>query len=174
MDLGTYAMTFPQFIIRSQKFTDATAINALHAQVFGPGRFARSAYRVREQGGVDLDLSLTAWNGGELVGVIHFTRIEIGGRSGALLLGPIAVAPALHGQGWGTKLISEGMGRATAAGFRLVVLVGDLSYYGRLGFQRIPSGQIVLPGPADSNRILSAELSPDSLKDYAGLVCGVV
>jgi predicted N-acetyltransferase YhbS len=167
-------MTFPQFIVRSQKITDATAINALHARAFGPGRFARSAYRVREQGGVDLDLSLTAWNGGELVGVIHFPRIEIGGQGGALLLGPIAVVHELHGQGWGTKLISEGMGRSVSAGFRLVVLVGDLSYYGKQGFKRIPSGQIVLPGPADPDRILAAELFPGSLKDYSGLVRGVV
>jgi predicted N-acetyltransferase YhbS len=166
-------MTFPQFIIRSQKLSDADAINTLHAQAFGPGRFARSAYRVREQGGVALDLSLTAWNGVELVGVIHFTRIEIGGRSGALLLGPLAVAPELHGQGWGTKLIREGMARAEAAGFRLVILVGDLSYYGKQGFQMIPHGQIALPGPADPNRVLAAELSSGSLKDYAGLVRGV-
>jgi predicted N-acetyltransferase YhbS len=173
MDLGTHAMTFPQFIIRSQRFADAAAINALHAQAFGPGRFARSAYRVREQGGVDLDLSLTAWNGGELAGVIHFTRIEIGGRSGALLLGPLAVAPELHGQGWGTKLICEGVARATAEGFRLVVLVGDVSYYGKQGFQKIPCGQIVLPGPVDPNRMLAAELYLGSLKDYAGPVRGI-
>lgn len=159
-------------LIRSQKAGDADAINALHARAFGPGRFARTAYRVREEGGLDLDLSLTAWDGDRLVGVIHFTRVAIGGQGGAVLLGPLAVTPERHGQGWGLKLILEGMARAAAAGLRLVLLVGDLPYYGKAGFVRIPPGQITLPGPVDPARLLAAELDPGSLSRYSGMARG--
>lgn len=172
MDFGTNAMTFPQLTIRSQRPEDAQSVSALHARAFGPGRFARSAYRVREEASVDLELSLTAWNGAELIGVIHFTRIEIGGRDGAILLGPLAVVPQLHGQGWGLKLIREGMARAQVAGFQLVLLVGDLPYYTKAGFNIAPKGQILLPGPVDPMRLLVAELHPDSLAGYSGLVRG--
>ena len=41
-------MTSPAIITRSVTPEDADAIGALHARVFGPGRFARTAYRVRE------------------------------------------------------------------------------------------------------------------------------
>jgi predicted N-acetyltransferase YhbS len=173
MDFGTTPMTLPQFAIRPQKIADANAIGTLHAKAFGPGRFARTAYRVRESAGVDLDLSLTAWSGEDLIGVIHFTRIAIGDRDGALLLGPLAVAPEFHGQGWGMKLIREGMARGAAAGFRLVLLVGDLPFYGKAGFTTAPPGRIRLPGPVDPARLLAAELISGSLAEYAGMVKGV-
>lgn len=166
-------MTLSQFIIRPQRDGDAQIINALHAQAFGPGRFARSAYRVREEAALDPDLSLTAWNGDEIIGVVHFTRIHIGGKNGALLLGPIAVAPQLHGQGWGMKLIREGLSRARTAGHHLVLLVGDLPYYAKVGFSVVPNGQISLPGPVNPARLLAAELTPGSIADYSGLVRGV-
>lgn len=172
MDFGTSSMTLPQFTFRPQKAEDAQIVNALHAQAFGPGRFARSAYRVREEASPELDLSLTAWNGAELIGVIHFTRILVGDKKGALLLGPLAVVPQFHGQGWGMKLIREGMARAKTASHRLILLVGDLPYYTRAGFSVVPHGQISLPGPVNPARLLAAELSSGSLAEYSGLVRG--
>jgi predicted N-acetyltransferase YhbS len=50
------------------------------------------------------------------------------------------------------------MQTARDAGEALVVLVGDEPYYGRLGFQRIPRGQITMPGPVDPDRLLAAGL----------------
>ena len=38
----------PDLSTRAVSAADATAIVALHVRVFGPGRFARTAYRVRE------------------------------------------------------------------------------------------------------------------------------
>jgi predicted N-acetyltransferase YhbS len=172
MDFGTSSMTLPQFVIRSQKPEDARAVSALHAKAFGPGRFARSAYRVREEASNDLDLCLTAWDGAELIGVIHFTRILVGGRDGALLLGPLAVDQRFHGQGWGMRLVREGMERGKTAGFQLVLLVGDPPYYVKAGFSAVPQGQILLPGPVDPARLLAAELSPGSLASYSGLIRG--
>ncbi|MGB6466296.1 MAG: N-acetyltransferase, partial [Xanthobacteraceae bacterium] len=42
---------------------DTAAIERLHERTFGPGRFARTAYRLREQAAHRLDVSFTARTG---------------------------------------------------------------------------------------------------------------
>jgi predicted N-acetyltransferase YhbS len=167
--LGQAALMTYNYRIRPEQPGDADAISQLHEEAFGPGRFARAAYRVREASSGP-SIALTAWDGEELVGAIQFTAITIGGREGAMLLGPLAVAPAHKGRGAGMRLILDGLGEARQMGVRLVVLVGDLPYYARAGFAPVPAGQIALPGPADPTRILARELAAGSLPGFAGLV----
>src|SRR6185312_16194472 len=100
---------------------------------------------------------------GQLAAALRFTPVTIGGKAGALLLGPLAVDPAFANQGHGRGLISAAHDDARAAGIALVVLVGDEPYYARLGFKRVPRGQITLPGPVDLDRLLAVELAPGSL-----------
>lgn len=159
-----------KFLFRPQVPDDAAAIADLHAASFGPGRFARTAYRIREASSAGSLVALTAWDGDVLAGAIHFTAITIGGRQGAALLGPLAIAPAYQSKGCGTRLILSGLDDVRAAGYSLVLLVGDLPFYGRTGFRGIPPGQIVLPGPANPARLLAAELVPDALAAFSGMV----
>ncbi|MGB6732090.1 MAG: N-acetyltransferase, partial [Xanthobacteraceae bacterium] len=49
---------------------DTAAIERLHERTFGPGRFARTAYRLREQAAHRLDVSFTARTGTLLVGSV--------------------------------------------------------------------------------------------------------
>ena len=149
---------------------DLPQIFDLHARVFGPGRFARTAYRIREGTPPISPYCLQAAIDGALIAAIRFTLVSIGGRGQALLLGPLAVEPKWAGQGYGRRLIADGLERAKADGIRLVVLVGDMAYYQRFGFVRIPPGQIRLPGPADPARILACELEPGALASFSGLV----
>jgi predicted N-acetyltransferase YhbS len=51
-----------------------------------------------------------------------------------------------------------------------VVLVGDEPYYGPLGFQRVPRGQLSLPGPVDLNRLLAHEIRPGAVAALTGLL----
>lgn len=162
------------FVIRPEEPGDLAAVTHLSARAFGPGRFARTAYRIREGVPPVLELSLTAWWDGHLAGAIRFTSISIGGAGGALLLGPLAVDPIFSGQGYGRTLVWEGLTRARALDYRLVVLVGDLPYYARFGFVPAPPGQIELPGPVDPARLLARELEPDVLKNFHGLVQATV
>lgn len=143
---------------------------ALHARAFGPGRFARAAYRVREGTPAISRFCLVSKVGGDVVAAIRFTEVTIGGKPGALLLGPLAVEARYAGLGYGKGLIAKGIDNARAAGIRLVVLVGDEPYYSRFGFKRVPPGRIRLPGPADPARILAAELVDGALAEYEGLV----
>ena len=54
----------------------------LSAEAFGPGRFARTAYRVREGVAPVARLSLTGWLDGRLVGGIRFTAVTHRRRRG--------------------------------------------------------------------------------------------
>lgn len=157
--------------VRAATSDDIAAISALHERVFGPGRFARTAYRVRE-GGASLvsPFCLVSFRGDQLIAAIRFTEVTIGGVAAALLLGPLAVEPELAGQGFGKELVARGLDAARQAGQRLVVLVGDEPYYARFGFKPVPPGQLFFPGPVDPARILAAELEPGALVSYSGLV----
>jgi predicted N-acetyltransferase YhbS len=74
------------------------------------------------------------------------------------------------GRGFGKAMVEEGLARARADGFSFVLLVGDMPYYGRFGFQPVPPGQIALPGPVDPDRLLGLELQSGALADAAGAV----
>jgi predicted N-acetyltransferase YhbS len=149
---------------------DLPAIAALQARAFSPGRFTRTAYRVRE-GAPDLSpFCRVALIGDRLIAAVRMTPITIGGQSGALLLGPLAVEPELAGRGYARRLVAEALDAARAGGETLVVLVGDMAYYGRLGFVPVPPGQIRLPGPVDPARLLAAELEAGVLEKFRGTV----
>jgi predicted N-acetyltransferase YhbS len=153
---------------------DLPAIFDLNARIFGPGRFARTAYRIREGAPLISRFCLKATEdygrGGQLIAAIRFTEVTIGGQPGGLLLGPLAVESAYAGLGHGRRLIADGLGYARAAGLGLCVLVGDQPYYGRFGFVVMPPGQISLPGPADPGRMLGAELRAGAFGQYRGMV----
>lgn len=158
------------FTIRPQTPDDFPVIDALHEAAFGPGRFARTAYRIRETATRPPLIALTAWHEGQLAGAIQFAAITIGGQRGALLLGPLAISPAYKNMGCGVRLMQDGLADATKLGFRLVMLIGDLPYYSRVGFAVIPRGQVTLPGPADPARLLAAELRGGALAEFSGRV----
>jgi predicted N-acetyltransferase YhbS len=148
---------------------DALAIERLHERTFGPGRYARTAYRVREQLQHRYDLSFTARIGTLLVGSVRSTPIRIG-ETGALLLGPLTIEPPFRERGIGRALIDRALAAARAEGHRLVVLVGDEPYYGRSGFKRIPKGTVTTPGPVDPARLLVAELVDGAFAGVSGAI----
>lgn len=160
------------FHIRLETDGEAEVLSQLSAEAFGPGRFARSAYRVREGIPPVAALSLVGWRDGRVVGGIRFTAISIGEEDNAALLGPLVVDPAEKGNGFGRALVEEGLARARAEGFALVLLVGDMPYYGRFGFSPVRAGQITLPGPVDPARLLALELIPGALARSSGEVKG--
>jgi len=158
--------------IRLQSPVDTHEISRLHQHAFGPGRFARSAYRVREGSTTDARLNLCAVCDTIIIGAVQFTPISIGGVDRAVLLGPLVIDDAFKNQGFGLQLMLDGMGRARQAGYRLVILVGDPPYYARAGFIGVPPGAIIMPAPVDPARLLYAELIPNAIQSYAGEVRG--
>jgi predicted N-acetyltransferase YhbS len=139
---------FPKgVLLRAAHPTDAAAVEALSAKVFGPGRFARTAYRLREKN-VPVQACCHVCEAEErLIASVVFSPVTIG-LTPALLLGPLAVEPAWKNQGLGLALMQVGLQAAharlnmgavrpdqagAAASAALVILVGDLPYYARAG-----------------------------------------
>ncbi len=148
---------------------DAASVERLHERTFGPGRYARTAFRIREGRGHLLELSFTARIGTLLVGSLRLTPICIG-ETPALLLGPLTVEPPFRERGIGTALIKRALNDAKEQGHKLVVLVGDEPYYGKVGFKCIRKGQVEMPGPVDPARLLVAELVPGAFDGVSGMI----
>jgi predicted N-acetyltransferase YhbS len=144
------------------------AIEEINAEAFGPGRYTRAAYRIREGGPHDAALSFVAVTAdGEVVGSVRMTHVSAGAGS-ALLLGPLAVRPQFKNVGIGRRLVKLAIEAAASAGPGAVLLVGDAPYYSPLGFAKLPPGQIVMPGPVDPHRMLGLELAEGALAKLAG------
>ena len=146
---------------------DGIAIERLHERTFGPGRYAKTAYRLREQVAHRLDVSFTARIGTLLVGSVRLSPVRIGDTR-ALLLGPLTVEPAFRERGVGQALIARALKEAAVKGERLVILVGDEPYYARAGFKRVPKGRAAMPGPVDPQRLLVAELAAGAFDGVSG------
>lgn len=160
-------MTDLSLTILAESAADALPVERLHERTFGPGRYARTAFRIREKIAHRLDLSFTARIGTLLVGSVRQTPIRIG-ETPALFLGPVTIEPPFRSRGIGQALIRRALDEARAKGHRLVVLVGDAPYYGRLGFKPIPKGQATMPGPTDPARLLVCELVEGAFEGAAG------
>ena len=157
------------FSYSPQTDADLPAIERLTEHAFGPGRFAKTAYRLREGRPGDHALSFVARVGTILVGANRMTPIRIGDRS-ALLLGPLVVEPAFRRHGLGEALVQKSLDAARGAGHRIVILVGDASYYGRMGFARVPDNRMKMPGPVDPERLLYCELVAGALDSISGRI----
>ena len=96
------------FTILSESPDDAEAIERLNARTFGPGRFAKSAYRLREEVGHIPELSFTARVGTLMVGSVRLSPVLIG-ETKALLLGPLTIEPPFRGRGIGRQLIARAL-----------------------------------------------------------------
>jgi predicted N-acetyltransferase YhbS len=162
-------MTDLSITILPETGDDAAAIERLHERTFGPGRYARTAFRIREGIGHDLSLSFTARIGTLLVGSVRLSPVRIG-EARALLLGPLTIEPPFRDRGIGLGMMQRALGVAKEQGHSLVILVGDEPYYARVRFKRIPRGRVKMPGPVDPTRLLVAELTEGAFEGVSGPV----
>ncbi|TAJ66972.1 N-acetyltransferase [Brevundimonas sp.] len=125
---------------------DAAAVEGLVLAAFGPGRFAKTAERLRER--ARIAAGFVAREDGRVIGSVRLWAITVGGAP-ALFLGPIAVAPDSRRAGLGADLVQACVEHAGDVG---ILLVGDLPYFGRFGFRPAPEAR--LAGPVDQRRVL--------------------
>ena len=159
-------------IIEDTLDSDHDAIEHLLDLSFGVDRRTKTSYRLREGSSPVAGLSMVVRDAETgLAGTISFWPLCVGpAGTPALLLGPLAVHPDRQNLGVGLALMREGIARARGLGHRLIFLVGDEPYYARVGFRRLPEGQLILPGPVDPRRFLYLELVPGALDVAHGLV----
>lgn len=156
--------------IELEQPNDAAAIELLLDEAFGVDRHNKQSYRYRHLTGPVAGLCLVAREAGRVVGTVrHWPVTIVGDRrmTPALLLGPIGVAADRRSLRVGDRLMRESLRRALELGHAIVLLVGDLSYYGRFGFRPAAARGIGMPGE-QPHRLQLLELQPDALAGVAG------
>lgn len=138
---------------------DPQLVEDLLDAAFGADRHARTAYRIRN--GMDWlpRLSFAALDEeASLAGSIQVWPVALADREGRahplLMVGPVAVMPALQGAGYGKALMAAALAEADRTGALPQVLIGDEDYYGRWGFAVAPAAGWRCPGPWDPARLL--------------------
>lgn len=143
-----YDAPAPSLRIDAETPEDAVAIDRLVMAAFGPGRFAKTAERLREHAAIAT--GFVARQDDRIVGCVRLWSITIGGTP-ALFLGPIAVDADVRRGGLGAELVNACLEAADQQGSG-ILLVGDTPYFGRFGFEAAPD--VTLPGPVDRRRVL--------------------
>lgn len=156
--------------IRCETENDIAAREALLDRAMGPGRAGKPSEKLRRNRLPAEGLALVAeMPDGQIAGSIRLWPVNAGAVP-ALLLGPLGVDPAHHGEGIGAKLMRMAIAEATFRGHGAILLVGDAPYYGRFGFSATRTASIAMPGPVDPARFLALELTPGALEGAAGEV----
>lgn len=145
------------------------AIERVLDRAFGPGRFAKTSERVREQGAVfEPMLTRVALNdAGEIIGVCRIWRVEAGAQQ-LYFLGPLAVDPSAQSAGLGLSLVRDAVTACRVSGGSAVVAVGAERFFQPVGFSVVPKARLTLPGPVDPARFLWLELRPGGLDKLQG------
>jgi len=147
--------------IRLAHDKDLKNIEKLLDEAFGPGRYARTAYRYREKHNLISEYSYIYQDNKQLLASISFSQIFINNKSEGLLLGPLAVKPGHVGKGYGVALVETTIKLIKKSKkYNFIVLVGDIDYYRRFNFKQI-SQPLNLVGPVNPNRVLILSLDKE-------------
>ena len=105
----------------------------------------------------------------QLVGHVIFSKCGVtGSLISASLLAPLAVTPERQGQGIGSALVRAGLRKLKDNDVRVVCVLGDPAFYGRLGFR---SGSSIEPPfrlPAEYEGAWQSQTLSDSEEEYSG------
>ena len=148
--------------IRSANENDGEQIMELLNNTFGPGRYARSVYRLREMRSYVEKFSYVYEQNNQIIASISYCKTIINLQSNGLLLGPLAVELEQKGKGFGVQLVEHTLSLINDSMFDFVIVVGDLDYYERFGFNRIEQ-DIKFYGPVDKNKLLLKTINKDLL-----------
>jgi hypothetical protein len=157
------------FAIRAERASDVVAREALLDGAFGETRHLRTCQRLRDGRAPAEGLAFSAVREGKLVGTVRLWHVSAGGIP-ALILGPLAVETGCRKLGIGAALMDHALAAARSRGHRAVILLGDAPYYGRFGFSAYNTGELLLPGPFERDRLLALELREGGLDGAWGMV----
>lgn len=141
------------------------AIETLFDKTFGPGHFAKTAERVREYSVSMPEITRVGVQDGKLIAVCRVWPILIGGVK-TLFYGPIAVAPEHQGGKIGQEVTEASIAAGRDAGHAFACLIGAPPYFSRLGFEVVPHGSVIMPGPQDPARVMLMRLAASEETPY--------
>src|SRR5690606_9090201 len=160
------------FSIGAETDSDIVLREALLDRAMGPGRKRKSSEKLRRGRKPAEGLAFSARdNAGTLVGTVRLWDVTLGeGGRRALLLGPLAVDPAVKSAGIGSALMARAIAEARRLGHGAILLVGDAPYYARFGFSADKTGMLSMPGPYEKSRFLALELEDGALDGAKGVL----
>lgn len=161
-------------IIRPESLEDGAAIAAVNQSAFrGRQEEAGLVEAIRNSDRFIPDLSLVAENERQVVGHIMFSKIFIETERGmipALALAPMAVLPAMQGNGVGSALVRKGLEAAKTLGHTIVIVLGHPEYYPRFGFSAELAKPLECPYGDCGAAWMALELVPGALSGVRGKV----
>jgi predicted N-acetyltransferase YhbS len=162
----------PLFTIDVETPEDVVAREALLDSAMGLKRKRKSSEKLRRGRMPAEGLALVARAAdGTLLGTVRLWHVTLGeGGAKALLLGPLAVDPAMKSAGIGSALMRQAIARAAALGHAAILLVGDPEYYARFGFSAEKTSDLAMPGPFEKHRFLALELVTGALEGACGVL----
>lgn len=119
------------------------------------------------------ELSLVALLDGKVVGYLLLTKSQIqqgNATHETLTLAPLAVVPARQRMGVGSRLVEEGLRKATDLGFDSVHVLGHPAYYARWGFEQADEWGIFCPFEVPLPAFRVRELAAGALREVTGTV----
>lgn len=141
----------------------AEAIEVLFDATFGPGHFAKTAERLRENSVSLPAINRVALDDGKVIGVCRVWPLAVGpSRSPALFYGPVAVDPAYRGNFLSLQITQAALEAGREAGWPAAILIGAHSLFGKVGFTVAPKGRLTFPGPQDAARVMVKDLAGDA------------
>ncbi len=145
---------------------DPALVEQLLDTAFEPERRQRTAYKVREGTEWLQGLSFAALDDDDmLAGTIQCWPVALNDAAGRahpmIMVGPVAVMPALQGKGYGQALVTASLTAIDPRAPLPQVMIGDPEYYGRFfGFANAHTGGWRLPGPYEQHRLLFRTANP--------------
>lgn len=162
----------PSFSILAETTADIAGRDALLERAMGPRWRKKASHKLRRGRLPSQGLALVARDHeGAVVGTVRLWDV-LAGENGpaALLLGPLAVDPAVKSAGIGSALMRHAIGEARRLGHKAILLVGDAPYYARFGFSAEKTGSLSMPGPYERHRFLALELVEGALGGAHGVL----
>ena len=155
--------------IRQERAADVDAREALLDAAY-PARIHKPSERLRAGRKPARGLALVAVEDGRVIGTVRLWDVTAGPNHAALLLGPLAVDPALHRRGIGAALMQRALaaasrrGHARRAAGRRRALLRPVRLFGRA------DRGLWLPGLAERHRLLAKELKLGALDGVRGAI----
>jgi len=84
-------------------------------------------------------------SGGDIVGSIFFSRLDLPSEKMAFILSPVAIATNEQGKGMGQQLINYGISHLKSLSVNMVFTYGDPNFYSKIGFKPISESIVKAP-----------------------------
>ena len=160
--------------IRPERPADYAAIADINIRAFGNrANEANIVALMRQRPTFTPDLALVAVADDTIVGHVLLTPCTLRllhEDVQAVLVAPIAVAPAHQGQGIGRQLMESGHEIARAMGYDMAFLIGHTDYYPRFGYETFAFGTSQLTIATDSLSYMPLEMRPPAPDDLPALM----